>query len=75
MKEYILRGSGLALMLLVVMIGCQTAKPALVTPAESAIQVEKSGFSPTGAAGQNSIDQDLEGRADKRRQGAKDLDG
>src|SRR5208282_5413853 len=56
MKAYILGASGLALLLLMALLGCQTAKPALVTPAESAIQVEKSGFSPAGAAGQNSID-------------------
>jgi outer membrane protein OmpA-like peptidoglycan-associated protein/flagellar hook assembly protein FlgD len=59
MKEYILGGSGIALVLLMVMLGCQTAKPALVAPAESAIQVEKSGFSPTGVAGQNSIELSL----------------
>jgi len=40
----------------VAILGCQTAKPALVKPAESAIQVEKSGFSPAAPAGQNSID-------------------
>ena len=56
MKEYILGTTGLALLLLVAMLGCQTAKPALAAPAESAIQVEKSGFSPAGATGQNSID-------------------
>jgi outer membrane protein OmpA-like peptidoglycan-associated protein/flagellar hook assembly protein FlgD len=56
MKAYILGGSGLALLLLVAMLGCQTAKPVLVAPAESAIQVEKSGFSPPGATGQNSMD-------------------
>ncbi len=55
MRAYILGASGVALLLLVVLLGCQT-KPALVAPAESAIQVEKSGFSPAGAAGQNSID-------------------
>ncbi|MGO9307819.1 MAG: OmpA family protein [Spirochaetia bacterium] len=54
MKAYVL-GSGAALVLLVALLGCQT-KPALVAPAESAVQVEKSGFSPAGAAGQNSID-------------------
>ena len=86
MKEYILGGSGIALVLLMVMVGCQTAKPALVAPAESAIQVEKSGFSPAGAAGQNSIDLSLlYGNGDviktwkveltSRRQGAEDLDG
>lgn len=56
MKNYILRGAGVAAFLLAAILGCQTAKPALVTPAESAVQVEKSGFSPAGAAGQNSID-------------------
>jgi outer membrane protein OmpA-like peptidoglycan-associated protein len=56
MKIYILRGAGVAVLLLGAILGCQTAKPALVAPAESAIQVEKSGFSPAGATGQNSID-------------------
>src|SRR5271169_85809 len=56
MKNYMLRGAGVAAILLVAILGCQTAKPALVTPAESAVEVEKSGFSPAGAAGQNSID-------------------
>ena len=57
MKAYIL-GAGGAALLIVALLGCQT-KPALVAPAESAIQVEKSGFSPAGAAGQNSIDVSL----------------
>jgi len=48
--------AGASAVLIVALIGCQTAKPALVTPAESAVQVEKSGFSPAGAAGQNSIE-------------------
>ncbi len=56
MKKKLLWGGGGALILIMAMLGCQTAKPALVTPAESAIQVEKSGFSPAGAAGQNSIE-------------------
>jgi outer membrane protein OmpA-like peptidoglycan-associated protein/flagellar hook assembly protein FlgD len=56
MKTYILRETALAALVVVAILGCQTAKPALTTPAESAIQVEKSGFSPAGAAGQNSID-------------------
>ncbi len=56
MKKYILRGAGLAVLLLAAILGCQTAQPALVAPAESAVQVEKSGFSPAGAAGQTSID-------------------
>ena len=56
MKNYILRSAGVAVLLIVAILGCQTAKPALVAPAESAIQVEKSGFSPAGAPGQNSID-------------------
>jgi flagellar hook assembly protein FlgD len=56
MKNFILRGAGMAVLLLTAVLGCQTAKPALITPAESAIQVEKSGFSPSGAAGQTSID-------------------
>jgi len=56
MKNYMLRGAGVAAILLVAILGCQTAKPALVAPAESAVEVEKSGFSPSGAPGQNSID-------------------
>lgn len=56
MKNHILKGAGVAALLLVAILGCQTAKPALVAPAESAVQVEKSGFSPAGAAGQNSIE-------------------
>ena len=55
MKDHILRGSGLALLTLVAILGCQTSKSAMVTPAASAIQVERSGFSPAGAAGQNTI--------------------
>jgi len=47
-------GAGAAL--IVALVACQTTKPSPVTPAESAIQVEKSGFSPSGAAGQNSIE-------------------
>ena len=31
-------------------------KPALIAPAESAVEVEKSGFFPAGAAGQNNIE-------------------
>jgi flagellar hook assembly protein FlgD len=56
MKKDILRGAGVAVFLLAAILGCQTAKPALVAPAESAVEVEKSGFSPAGAAGQTSID-------------------
>lgn len=56
MKNYILKGAGVAVFLLAAILGCQTAKPALVAPAESAVQVEKSGFSPAGAEGQTSID-------------------
>ncbi len=55
-KKRVLWGAGGAAILILALLGCQTAKPALVAPAESAIQVEKSGFSPSGAAGQNSID-------------------
>jgi hypothetical protein len=55
-EKKLLFGTAAALILVMALLGCQTAKPALVTPAESAIQVEKSGFSPAGAAGQNSID-------------------
>lgn len=47
-------GAGAAL--IVALVACQTTKPDLVTPVESAIQVEKSGFSPSGTAGQNSIE-------------------
>lgn len=56
MKNYILKGAGVAVFLLAAILGCQTAKPALVAPTESAVQVEKSGFSPAGAEGQTSID-------------------
>ena len=56
MKNYLLRGAGVAVFLLAAILGCQTAKPALVTPAESSVEVEKSGFSPAGAPGQTSID-------------------
>jgi outer membrane protein OmpA-like peptidoglycan-associated protein/flagellar hook assembly protein FlgD len=56
MMKKILMGAAVAAALTVAVLGCQTAKPALVAPADSAIQVEKSGFSPAGAAGQNSID-------------------
>ncbi len=56
MKHHMLRGAGVAVFLLAAILGCQTAKPALVAPAESSVEVEKSGFSPAGAAGQNSID-------------------
>jgi outer membrane protein OmpA-like peptidoglycan-associated protein/flagellar hook assembly protein FlgD len=56
MKKGLLLGAGMAAALTVALLGCQTAKPALVAPADSAIQVEKSGFSPAGAAGQNTIE-------------------
>jgi len=56
MKNYLLKGAGVAALLLVAILGCQTAKPALVAPAGSAVEVEKSGFSPSGTPGQNSID-------------------
>ena len=56
MKKRILSGAGGAALLFVALLGCQTAKPALVAPADSAIQVERSGFSPTAAVGQNTID-------------------
>jgi flagellar hook assembly protein FlgD len=42
--------------LLIALMSCQTAKPALVAPAESQVEVEKSGFCPSGPAGQNSIE-------------------
>ena len=86
MKKKLLWGVGEAVILIMAMLGCQTAKPALVTPAESAIQVEKSGFSPSGTAGQTSIDISLlygnrgsikswKVEAVKRRHRAKDMDG
>ena len=53
-KTYFFLGASAAV--LVALIGCQTAKPALVAPAESQVQVEKSGFSPSGPEGQNSIE-------------------
>lgn len=49
-------GAAAAALLLAALVGCQTAQPALVSPAESAIQVEKSGFSPNGPAGQATIE-------------------
>ena len=48
--------AGAAVALMAALAACQTTKPGLVAAAESAIQVEKSGFSPSGAAGQNSIE-------------------
>jgi flagellar hook assembly protein FlgD len=56
MKKKLLWGAGGAAVLMLALLGCQTAKPALLAPAESQIQVEKSGFSPAGASGQDSID-------------------
>ena len=56
MKSHLLRGAGIAVLTLMAILACQTAKPALVAPAESAVEVEKSGLSPAGAAGQNSIE-------------------
>jgi len=56
MNTIYLRGGGVAVLLLAAFLGCQTAQPALVNPAESAIQVEKSGFSPSGAAGQATME-------------------
>jgi len=50
--------AGAAVALLTALAACQTTNN-LVAPAESAIQVEKSGFSPAGAAGQNSIELSL----------------
>ena len=51
--KYILRGAGTAVFLLAVILGCQTAPTALVTPAVSTIQVESSGLSPNDAIGPN----------------------
>ena len=48
-----------AALFMVAVLGCQTTKPALATPAESTIEAEKSGFSPAGATGQNSIELSL----------------
>jgi outer membrane protein OmpA-like peptidoglycan-associated protein/flagellar hook assembly protein FlgD len=56
MRTNMIRGLAAAVVVMAVVMGCQTAKPALTTAAESAIQVEKSGFSPAAVAGQNSID-------------------
>jgi outer membrane protein OmpA-like peptidoglycan-associated protein len=56
MKKKILPVTGVAVLLLVGVLGCQTTKPALLPPTESQVQVEKSGFSPAGGAGQNTID-------------------
>ncbi|HET6450613.1 MAG TPA: hypothetical protein VFI08_04845, partial [Spirochaetia bacterium] len=54
MKKAAWFGAGAAL--LVALLGCQTTKPALTAPAESAVQVEKNGFSPSGPAGENSLE-------------------
>ena len=51
-----IRGMAATVVVMAAVMGCQTAKPAVATAAESAIQVEKSGFSPAAVAGQNSID-------------------
>jgi hypothetical protein len=51
---------GGAAVLLAALLGCQTVKPALVAPAPSEIQAEKSGFSPAAPAGQNGIDFSLQ---------------
>lgn len=60
MKKRMIGGVGsVALLLMVAVLGCQTTKPGLATPAESTIQAEKSGFSPAGAPGQNSIELSL----------------
>ena len=56
MRTNMIRGLALTAVVAAAVMGCQTAKPALAIPAESAIQVEKSGFSPAAAAGPNSID-------------------
>jgi hypothetical protein len=55
MKRF-LWGAGVVAILVVALLGCQTTKPALVAPAASQVDVEKSGFSPAAPAGQNSID-------------------
>jgi outer membrane protein OmpA-like peptidoglycan-associated protein len=56
MKYQVMKGAVVAGLLLVVTLGCQTAKPVLVAPAESAVEVEKSGFSPAGGAEHSSIE-------------------
>ncbi len=56
MRKVLFFGSGAAIFMLAALLGCQTAQTALVSPAESAIQVEKSGFSPSGTDGQTSIE-------------------
>jgi flagellar hook assembly protein FlgD len=54
MAKYILRGAGTAVLLLAVILGCQSTQP--IAPVESAIQVEKSGFSPFDTSGDNTIE-------------------
>ena len=54
-RAFMMGGVGMATLLLV-LVGCQTAKPALIAPADSAIQAEGSGFAPGGATGLTSID-------------------
>ncbi len=44
-----------AAVLAVALLGCQTAKPALVTPAPSSIEAGAAGFSPKGGADHDSI--------------------
>ena len=48
--------AGAAVALMVALAACQTTKAGPVAPAESAVQVEKSGFSPSGPDGQSSIE-------------------
>lgn len=56
MKKRLLWEAGGTAVFIAALIGCQTTRLALIEPAQSAIQVEKSGFFPGASDGRNSID-------------------
>ena len=57
MTKYFLRGAGIAVLTLAVILGCATAQP--IAPVESAIQVDTSGFSPFDTTGRSTIEVSL----------------
>lgn len=59
MNKSLVRAAGSAAILLAVLLACQTAKPALIAPTESAIQAEASGFSPNGGPDHSTLGIDL----------------
>lgn len=59
MNKSLVRAAGGAAILLAVLLACQTAKPALIAPSESAIQAEASGFSPNGGPDHSTLGIDL----------------